>query len=155
MNRLRAVERRSKKFGTQKLAQAELDDFHLWIEFLEHSATTRISINNITYTTPDISCISDACEHGIGGFTNTGLAYSIALPPEYLGFFHIILLEFLAAYFTIRIALEQDPPPFCNIAHLSDNTSAIAWMRKSSFDVKSHPEHNESARIFVRLLMTT
>lgn len=98
LNRIRSLENRCEKFGRQKISTEELKDLELWMDFLDHITTTGVSINNITFTDYDIICWSDASEHGLGGYTSTGLAFSYAIPKHLQGLLHINLLEFLAAH---------------------------------------------------------
>ena len=153
LDRIWALEPRCEKFGQQKISTEELKDLELWTNFLEHITTTGVSINNITFTNYDIICWSDASEHGLGGYTSTGLAFSYAIPEHFQGLLHITLLEFLAAHWIIHIALDNSDFPFCRIAHLADNTSALAWMRKSAFNTTKQPVHNQLARNFATMLM--
>ena len=74
-----------------------MKDIILWIDFLEHMTTTGSSINSITYIKIDDITISDACLHGLGGFTRPGFMFSYEIPHKYQGRFHINFLEYLAA----------------------------------------------------------
>ena len=97
LNRLRQLERRCERFFKQKNTDEEKKDFILWSEFLEQLTTEGVSINNITNVIQDAGAFSDACEHGLGGYTTQGSAFSYEIPPEYRGIFHINLLEFISA----------------------------------------------------------
>ena len=65
LNSLRDLERRCSRHGPQHLANEETNDISLWLEFLEHSTVQGVSISNITFTPPDSTCFSDACEHDL------------------------------------------------------------------------------------------
>ena len=155
LNRIRKLERRCEKYGPQKLAIEECNDLVLWKDFLTILTTTGVSINNITSTKSDGGCWSDACEHGLGGFCTSGAAFSYHIPPEYQGLFHINLLEFIAARFTLTLAIRTCTASSPHIIHQGDNTSAKAWLRSASFDTSTHPEHNAAARSFARAIATS
>ena len=54
-----------------------------------------------------MTTVSDACEHGMGGYDESGNAWSFDLPPDLQGIFSINLLKFIAAVLTIRIVLRK------------------------------------------------
>lgn len=126
LNRIRNLERRCIKFGTQNISSEENKDFQLWTIFLDNITTAGVSINNVIFTSYDIICWPDASEHGLGGYTSSGLAFSYEIPTKYKGIFHINLLEFLAAHWTIHMAISNSPTTYCRIVHLADNISALA-----------------------------
>ena len=51
------------------------------------------------------------------------------------------------------MAISNTKIPYCRIAHLADNTSALAWLRKTSFHTNKQPIHNEAARLFATMMM--
>lgn len=75
LNRTRNLLRRCEQYGPQRIAKQEKLDLELWLEFLNKMATTGVSINSITSTDFDCKTWSDACTHGIGGYTNDGKAF--------------------------------------------------------------------------------
>ena len=135
----------------QKISNGEKEDFILWSEFSEHITTEGVSINKITHIKHDMGAWSDACEHRLGGDTSNGTIFSYKIPKHFHGIFSINLLEFLAAKWTIYLAIKEFKTKYCHIAHVGDNTSAVSWLRKSNHNSKSHPEHNETPRNFVRI----
>ena len=63
-------------------------------------------------------------------------------------------MEFIAAKWTVYLATkEQKDADHLHVAHAGDNTSAVVWMKKTSFNSKTHPEHSVASRSFARLLM--
>ena len=140
-------------YGKQKLSEGEKEDFILWTEFLEELTTNGVNINNITHTKYNAGAWSDACEHGLGGYTSNGLFFSYEIPREYQSIFSINLLEFIAAKWTIYLATKENEKEHLHIAHAGDNTSAVSWMKKTSFNSKTHPEYSEASRSFARMLM--
>lgn len=75
LNRLRHLLQRCKKYGPQPIPDATQADLLFWIDILNHTSKRGIDINNITFTESTAICISDACEHGIGGYNMSGLAW--------------------------------------------------------------------------------
>lgn len=59
----------------------------------------------------------------------------------------------MAAQWIIRLAISKSSEQFPKISHLGDNTSAQSWLRKNSFNTKTHPEHNTAVRSFAKFLM--
>ena len=50
------------------------DDHELWTEILESASTRGVDINNITFTEPPEICVTEACEHDLGGYNLNGEA---------------------------------------------------------------------------------
>ena len=53
----------------------------------------------------------------------------------------------------MHLVLSASETHHPRIAHLGDNTSVVAWLNKTSFNVKSQPEYNELSRSLGRLFM--
>ena len=153
LNRFRELQKRCEEHGKQKISRNEKEYFILWSEILEYLATEGVNINNITHTEYDMGAWSDACEHGLGGYTSNGKMFRYEIPRRFQGIFHINMLEFLAAKWTIYLAIKESREKYRHIAHAGDNTSAVAWLQKSSFNSKSHPEHSHTSRNLARMLM--
>ena len=157
LNRLRHLLQRCEKYGRQQLQKWETLDLELWLQMIQKVSTTGISTNNLTFTKITTYLITDACEHGIGGFNiHSGYAWRYKIPSWMTNSFHINLLEFIAS--TVAIWLELEFNNNIEIAHpkilaLSDNTSTIGWLYKSNFNVKSHPGHDRVARKVAKLLL--
>ena len=60
-------------------------------------------MNHITLGSFQTFCISDASEHGIGGFNSEGIAWKLELPYDLQHYFSLNLLEFVAARITIMM----------------------------------------------------
>ena len=153
LDRIRSLERRCIKYGTQHIPTEEQKDPSLWLNFLDHIITVGISINNITFTKFDVICWSDASEHGLGGYTSTGLAFSYEIPEVHQGLLHINLREFIAAHRTIHTAVEHSNKKYYRIAQMADNTSALVWFRKTSFHTQKQAAHTEAAQICATMMM--
>ena len=144
LNKLRNLLQRCKQFGSQVPNKQERMDIHLWITLLQSVSTKGIDINNITFTQPTGTTISDACEHGMGGFNSKGLAWRYKLPPALIGKFSINLLEFIASVITIHLTIiEADSPQ--KLLALTDSSSALGWLYKANF-ITNQPAHDEVAR---------
>ena len=74
----------------------------------------------------------------MGGITSSGLAWRHKITIEDRGKIHIKVLEYIAALKTMMIAVEFSNDKFPCIRALLDNTSATAWLKKSSF-VEDNP----------------
>ena len=79
--RLRTLFSHCTKHGAQHIGSRVRDDLLLWQDLIHFVSTTGVSINHLTYITPDIAIITDACEYGIGGYdVITGAAWRMELP---------------------------------------------------------------------------
>jgi hypothetical protein len=77
------------------------DDLGLWLRYL-HQATDGISLNLITFWLLTHIGRSDACEHGIGGFSAmTGVAWQWEIPLELRWRVTLNVLEYLVGYVTL------------------------------------------------------
>jgi hypothetical protein len=109
----------------------------LWTHFLS-KARAGISMNLLTLRRPSQVGISDSCPFGMGGFTWTGRAWRIRIPPS-SAIYGVSeannVLEFLAMAVTIWIVIldctARGLTDEC-ILSLGDNTSAIGWIFRST-----------------------
>ena len=139
--------RRTKRFSLSHLA-----DLQLWTYFLSVAANG-ISINLLTYRHPDVTCWSDACLTGMGGYDSNGRAWRWAIPMELRGYLSLNLLEYLASIITIKLYLTSNASPYPCILSILDSTSAIGWLHKSSFDEATHSQHAHLARQFATTML--
>ena len=144
LNRMRRLQSRCDKYGPQILPQKVREDIELWRMLLDKVTTEGVDINNVTFSKPIEVCISDACEHGMGGFNMSGMAWRYELPKEMIGKFTINLLEFLAAVITKFITISGSEYPQKPLS-LTDSSSALGWLYKASFP-GSMPGHDIVAR---------
>ena len=144
LNRMRHLLANCKKYGRQKIPHAVKDDLKLWTQFIDKTTRQGIDINNVTFTRQTDTVYSDACEHGIGGYTTQGKAWRYQLPDEMIGHLSINLLEFIAAAITIVLTIRDSNKPH-KILALTDNSSALGWLYKASFTT-SMEAHNKTAR---------
>ena len=107
-----------------------------------------IDINHITFTLPTITCYSDACEHGLGGYIVGGVAWRYQLPDYLVGLFSINLLELIAASLTIQLAIElrDNQKRLHRILAFTDNSSALCWLLRSNFDPVKEQPHDKVSR---------
>ncbi len=65
-------------------------------------------------------------------------------------------LEYVDSIITIQLYLRSLPPTtsYPCILSIRDNTNAIGWLHKSSFDESTHSLHSSLARHLAKLLMT-
>ena len=107
-----------------------------------------VNINHITFTEPSITCYSDACEYGMGGYIVGGPAWRYELPKDLIGKFSINLLEFIAASLTIQFAIKfkKDNNYPHRILAFTNSSSALGWLFKSNFDTTKFESHDKVAR---------
>jgi hypothetical protein len=157
LNRLRLrIERRLHKRQRLTLNSEELADLRLWLHFLA-SAHRGISFNQMTIRQPTRLGFSDSCPFGLGGFSHTGRAWRLLIPPDcaFYGESEINnLLEFLAMVITIWIILLEcaaDGSSEACILALGDNTSGIGWLFRSG-RIKPHSVYYTAVQLIARKL---
>ena len=143
LNRLRHLLQNTKNYGPQPLNEAHREDLELWEAFLQKVSIKGININSITFTTPTHTTFSDACEHGLGGFSTNGWAWRYELPHELIGQFSINLLEFLAVSITISL-ISRNTNSNTKILAFTDSSSALGWLHKASF-ASNQRNHDKTA----------
>lgn len=135
LNRLHAAEQRARRHGSTRLTVECRHDLTLWIAFLI-KAFQGIDINLLVSRVPDRICRTDACEHGLGGFSlTTGRAWRWWIPRELRHLKSINFLEYLACIAGILLSLVEDADVASSDCYLSlgDNTSSLGWLRRSNF----------------------
>ena len=152
LNRIRHTESLAKKFGPQKLPPGTRKDLELFKDLLSIMSNKGTPIQNITHSSPDMFCWSDACEYGIGGYNSKGEAWQWKIPAHLRGKFSINLLEFLAAVVTITLSLEKAEKD-TKIFALTDNSSALGWLFKASFHPETKEQHNKIARYLANFIL--
>lgn len=117
--------------------KCEIHDLQLWLKFLTQ-AHKGISINLLTIRSPTVLALSDSCPFGVGGFLWSGLAWRIRVPadsPLYGLDAANNVLEFLglaiSVWLMVKYCEKESLSGECLMA-LSDNSSAIGWVYKSS-----------------------
>jgi hypothetical protein len=112
-----------------------LEDLRLWRLFLG-TAHSGISMNLLTLRLPSRIGWSDSCPFGLGGYTQMGWAWRLRIPPWSAIFGNDTAnnaLEFLGMAITIKLLIiEAAEEQYPCLLPLGDNTSAIAWIFKSS-----------------------
>ena len=158
LNRLRHLLMRCQRYGKQSLQQWEKEDLELWKKFISHASLEGVSFNNISFTKHNQHILTDASEFGLGGYNpNTGRAWRFQLLPWMHKCMHINILEFIACIIGIWLEIlfnkESKQHNFLKVRALTDNSSAVGWLYKSSFNPKSHLQHDIVARKFATLLL--
>ena len=153
LNRIRKLERISDAHGRAMITTEAREDLFLWIKFLRR-ARRGISINSIIFRIPTTVTVSDASEHGMGGFDlKSGRAWRYEFTKEERDVFTLNLKEFLAAIITGKLNLPHDPSPFPCLLAIGDSTCSAGWQHKSNFDPDVDPMHAEAAREQARTIM--
>ena len=121
---------------------------------MEHSAQVGTNLNLINYAKWSTRICTDACEHGLGGWnTETGVCWRLILPPWMLGRYHIIFLEFLAAWIGIWIKILTSDEKHQRILCLTDSSSALGWLYKANFCPDSQKHNGIIARKLAEAMM--
>ena len=152
LSRLRHRLKMCKQYGKQNLHTREKSDLKLWIKILQQVSTLGISLNMVNFTKPTNITISDACETGMGGYSDCGLAWRFMIPLELQGIFTINLLEFISAIITIYTVIQKHGPNR-KILAFTDSSSALGWMHHSTFNLTTHLSHDSAARKLAEILM--
>ena len=159
LNRLRFRHRVSIRQGQNKLFDdMEGADLILWrkIAILIREGNVGRSFNGILKTVPNVICISDASEFALGGFSaigDHGFAWRFEIPIDLQGIFSLNLLEFIAAYWTMKKPAEIIRS--INSLNIVDSTNALSWMTKNNHRPDLQPFHDEVARKFGYTLFET
>ena len=159
LGRLRErIDREAFRKATITFSQDEIKDLMLWKRLLVKAADG-ISLNLVVARSPSRVCWSDACPFGMGGYSASGRAWRIRIPPSSPLYGHPKinnLLEFLAMVVNVWLEIEDSSDDHHCILALGDNTSAIGWLFTSSkFPSSSlaHKAHLMVARQLATLVL--
>ncbi len=156
LNRLRQLAHAASttRRGMVRLTDNVRDDLDLCLDFLS-MARTGVSMNILVFAEHTHIYRSDACEHGLGGYSIlTGKAWSFELPVNCRGRTTINVLEFIGCVISVWIdILANETPPDACILSQTDSTSAAGWLQKSCFDEKQHKLAMFTARHLATLLI--
>ena len=120
-----------------RLSTAELEDLKLWDELLQ-VASSGISMNLLTIRTPTRLSWSDSCPFGLGGYTQKGRGWRLLVPKDAAFYGDDAAnnpLEFLGLAITALLSLaeaEEEGEEFPCLLSISDSTSSIGWVFRSS-----------------------
>ena len=156
LNRLHAAELRARRHGATRLSVECRKDLALWIAFLL-KAFQGVDINILVSRVPDRIIRTDACEHGLGGFSlTTGRAWRWEIPVEIRLTKSINFLEFLACVAGILVSLSEETDVAAGDCYLSlgDNTSSLGWLRRSNFAKADDDQasHSGLARYYAMIM---
>eukprot|EP00957_Ditylum_brightwellii_P199718 15224592-Ditylum_brightwellii.AAC.1 len=126
------------------IPQGVKDDLTLWLKFLS-SAMNDILINLIVFRKPTFWSWSKACEWGLGGYNNLGMAWRLELLDWMFGIFTVNFLEFLANIIMHWITVPFVPLMCCYL-NLSDITNTVGQLYKSLFQHDTQYEHTALAK---------
>ena len=147
LSRLRKLQKKAQFRRHTPIPNLVLEDIKLWGDFLR-KANEGISMNLITFRKPTHTYRSDACEHGLGGFSEQGFAWRWEIPQKLRGRAHINLLEFLASIVCIWIDAAEDriSDESCLLS-MGDSTTATGWMRRSNFQPVDESDTDTTAKL--------
>jgi hypothetical protein len=116
------------------LNQKEIAVLQLWRKLLR-KASNGINMNLLTFRRPTNITITDACMSGIGGFSvTTGRAWRHYFTSS-MSHHHINTIEFLASVVGIWLEIGYKAIPHLgNTLALTDNSSCVCWLKRSSFN---------------------
>ena len=148
MNNLRRMEYLARFKKKVKLSSPTMRDLTLWLAFLD-SAEKGISINRVVFRKPTITTSSDASEAGVGGYCpKTGVIWRHRFTDEESKAFTLNCKEYIGSAIDMdfHMELDPDPSPFPCVLNMTNNSTAMGWLRKSNHDPDDAPVHNEVAR---------
>ena len=147
LSRIRALKTASRYRRITSIPRHVISDLQLWLDFLK-SAQNGISMNLLSYRVPTHVYRSDACEHGLGGYSASGKAWRLIFPSDLLSRAHINLLEFIVSIICIWIdIINNEIPPESCLLSMGDNTSAVGWLKKSNFITIDEDDQDNTAKM--------
>ena len=156
INRLRFRFNRCTWTGCKNFDLMESKDLLFWIRAVDAIKEGSIgrSFNSILNTLANIIAFSDACERGLGGFfiiDGRIFAWRFELPEELQGIFTLNLLEFIAAFWTVKIICDYIRE--ARIRSHVDSTNALSWLKKNNHRPDLQPQHDDVARDYGMALL--
>ena len=115
------------------------------MKLLQHVTIKGAPINNIVFVKPSVTIWSDACEYGIGGYIENGLAWRWKIPEAWNGKLTLNLLELLASEVTIYMTILQLGQG-SHILAFMDSSIALGLMHKAYFDPANAESNDALAR---------
>ena len=153
LNRLRHLQYVTAKSRWANLPAATREDLRLWVAFLSQ-ARQGTSINNLIFRRPSHFVWADSCPFGLGGYSASGRAWRLYIPPHLRTPNTNNVLEYMGTIITIWIeAMEGRIPALACILGLSDSSSTVGWMHRTNFDPSQRPVHEACSRHLARILI--
>jgi hypothetical protein len=153
LNRIRRLEYVANAHGRAMITPSAREDLALWILFLRR-ARSGLSMNLVVFRLPTTVGITDASEHGIGGYCLlSGRAWRYEFTKTEREAFSLNLKEFIASVVNGKMILPHDRCPFPCLLNLGDSSSTTSWLHSSNFDPNLNPMHAEVAREHARVTM--
>jgi hypothetical protein len=149
----RHIQRTHSKWIRIKFTEVEISILQLWKTLL-HRAHIGINLNLVSMRKPTNMTITDACPSGMGGFElPSGKAWRMPLPN--IQHLPNNALEFIASVIGIWVALEQNTVPnLGSILAITDNSSCVCWLKKSTFNSTMNPVDCQIACKLATLVIT-
>ena len=124
MSRLRELQRRATNRRQVKVTEIYSEDLKLMLFFLK-KAKDGIDLNLIAYRKPTHVYCSDSCPRGLGGYSHTGYAWRIYLPPHLQFIASNNLLKHLVSIITpwIDMLAGRLGPGDCSLFMTDSSTS--------------------------------
>ena len=159
LNQLRYRLRVMKRKGDFRFFdKMELEDLRLWMTIVDVITEGNMgrSTNSILPTMASILCISDACEHGVGGLiivNGIGFAWRFIIPDEWMHYFSINFLEFFGASQCIKYVCAFITGQ--RLLSISDSMNALSWLVANKFDPHLQPHHDDLSRRVGKCLLNS
>ena len=136
----------------------ERADLLFWrkVSVLLKEGNTGRSFNSILKMAPNVICISDASKFALGGFFAIGdhsFAWRFKLPSDLQSIYTLNLLEFIAAYWTMKIPAKQIRD--VKSLNITNSTDALSWMAKNNHRPDLQLFHDEVGQRFGLTLFET
>lgn len=130
LNRLRQLLQKSRYKRQVNIHRLLLANLLTWKDFL-HQANNDITMHLLVFRELIHIYQSDLCEHGLGGYSTSGIVRQWELPTSLLACAHINFLEFLSSIVCIWLEFfeKQIFPSSCLLAMCNSITPA-GWLRK-------------------------
>lgn len=102
--------KRAQTCGAVKLSDSQVADLKLWEVFLD-AATEGISTNCLVFRWPTRTVRVDSCPQGMGGYgLQSGIAWRLLLPPDWIGRGSLNCLKFLSALVGVWVEHQVGEP---------------------------------------------
>ena len=106
-------------------------------------------MNSIVFRVPTCTTLSDASEHGVGGYELTNgesKGWKYEFTKEEREVFTLNTKEYIGDVINAKVFLPKDNSTHPCLLSIGDSTCAAGWLQKSNFDPDTKPIHMSIAR---------
>jgi hypothetical protein len=109
---------------------------------LPEASATGMGLNLLVFRPLTHVYQTDASQHGLGGYGNTGRVWQLAIPADLLGRAHINLLKYMGTVIGPWLDhLDGNLSKEASVLSQGDNRTATGWCHKSNFESVHCPAH--------------